>query len=164
MNRRTFILSGLTLALTSPLLAQEIRIPFTGSKLRPDEAEQLLALHNVARSDVGVGPLNWSEKLAGHAQQWAEHLAATGKFEHSNSRYGENLAAAGDVAEAMLMWLSEKESWRKGMGFTMKTGHYTQIVWKKTRQVGCGKAESDGYTIWVASYDPPGNMNGKDPY
>ena len=54
-------------------------------------------------------------------------------------------------------------------------GHYTQIIWKNTTKVGCGKAISkkltffnnikDVYFEWVVCrYNPPGNFVGEKPY
>jgi hypothetical protein len=48
-------------------------------------------------------------------------------------------------------------------------GHYTQLVWRNTREVGCGYGTcvdpmgfSDG--VWVCNYSPPGNFVGQAPY
>jgi len=43
-------------------------------------------------------------------------------------------------------------------------GHYTQIVWRDTKQVGCGVARDNRREIWVCNYDPPGNWVGHRPY
>lgn len=48
-------------------------------------------------------------------------------------------------------------------------GHYTQLVWRNTREVGCGYStcrDTDGFSIgvWVCNYDPPGNFVGQTPY
>jgi hypothetical protein len=43
-------------------------------------------------------------------------------------------------------------------------GHYTQIVWRKTRSVGCAVAADPGREVWVCEYDPPGNVVGYRPY
>ena len=167
MNRRHFLVSGVGLVLTSQLWAKEsdaILESSTGSQLSRDEVETLLSIHNKARADVGVKPLTWSNKLAGGAQKWAEHLAAKGTFEHSDSKYGENLAGSRNVERAVGLWLKEKSLFQKGVGYRPETGHYTQMVWSKSRLVGCGKAEGERFTIWVCNYDPPGNFNNKDPY
>ena len=40
-------------------------------------------------------------------------------------------------------------------------GHFTQVVWKGSKEIGVGKAQGrDGKTIVVASYRPAGNMVG----
>jgi len=44
-------------------------------------------------------------------------------------------------------------------------GHYTQVVWKTTREIGCAKAVcSDHAQIWVCHYAPPGNWRGQRPF
>ena len=71
-----------------------------------DRVQTILAEHNKYRVEVGVLPLQWSDNLAASAQQWANHLAATGKLEHS--RAGENLAqgssGAFSVTQLVDMW------------------------------------------------------------
>src|SRR3546814_9597671 len=39
--------------------------------------------HNRERSLAGVPPLRWNAELASGAQEWADHLSSTGRFEHS---------------------------------------------------------------------------------
>ncbi len=43
-------------------------------------------------------------------------------------------------------------------------GHYTQLVWRGTRDVGCAKVFCSGYMIVVCNYNPPGNVLGLRPY
>lgn len=164
MKRREFLVSGLAiLATPAAVLAKEEKSAATGSLMTAQEAVELLRLHNEARAKVGVAPLKWSAKIAAEAQEWANHLASTGQFEHQRSRYGENLAGGNSVRQAVEMWLSEKADFEAGAGFT-KTGHYTQIVWRDTKFVGCGRAKGQDFEIFVAYYDPPGNMGGEKPY
>ena len=55
-------------------------------------AQAMLDAHNAIRARVGVPPLVWSDQLSQVAQDWANHLIATGSFGHRpNNRYGENL-------------------------------------------------------------------------
>ena len=42
----------------------------------------------------------------------------------------------------------------------MKTGHFTQVVWKASERIGVGLAISGRSCFVVANYDPPGNFTG----
>jgi pathogenesis-related protein 1 len=150
----------------------------SGSKLKRDEVQTMLRLHNKARKDVGVGPLVWSDKLAAYAQKWADHLAATGcRMEHRPSSgkwkriYGENLfmGTAGyyGVGDAVDAWVSEKKDYHgKALNSSNwhDAGHYTQVVWRNTKEVGCAKKVCNGMVIVVCNYNPPGNVLGKKSY
>jgi pathogenesis-related protein 1 len=143
----------------------------TGSNLTLAEAGTLLDLHNQYRAEVGVPPLAWSPRLAAWAQDWADHLASSGcAFEHrSDNPYGENLAAGPaesyGVAEGVKAWYSEKQDYPGGPLRADTWGlHYTQMVWRSTTKVGCGKASCNGNLIVVCNYDPRGNWLGQSPY
>ncbi|CAN5914046.1 hypothetical protein BH11MYX3_BH11MYX3_28560 [soil metagenome] len=130
-------------------------------------AQQFVAEHNAARAKHCAPPLTWSPKLAAVAQQWASSLREQGcKFGHSGGQYGENLAAGTTGAmgpEALVaMWYDEVKGYSfQQPGFSMQTGHFTQVVWRGTTQVGCGLAQCKGNDIWVCEYDPPGNWEGQ---
>ncbi len=123
-------------------------------------------------------PLVWSQSLAAHARQWAEHLAASGcRLAHRPATgawagpYGENLftGTAGyyGVIDAVRAWESEKRFYRGealDSSNVAQVGHYTQLVWRDSRQVGCGKAECQGRVIIVCNYSPPGNVLSETPY
>lgn len=130
----------------------------------PEEAQALLALHDRARAAHCAPPLAWDERLAAVAQRWADHLRDDGcGFEHSRTRYGENLAmgttGALDAETIVGMWYGEVSAYdfRHG-GFGMDTGHFTQLVWRATERLGCGRATCRGMDIVVCNYDPPGNV------
>src|SRR6185436_19216608 len=58
------------------------------------EASEILDEHNRARRLHCAPPLKWSKEVAAVAQRWANKLrAAHCAFDHSNGKYGENLAA-----------------------------------------------------------------------
>ena len=132
---------------------------------------KILAVHNSERAKVGVAPLTWSNSLAAGAQAWAEHVATTGRFVHDPGRgaVGENMAGFfSDVSEpccGQSAWVTEKSLYHGGPSFSA-VGHYTQMVWANSKQVGCGTAFSRGldYSILVCRYDPPGNWPGQLPY
>jgi len=86
-------------------------------------------------------------------------------LEHSDHPHGENLYMGSvgvrtpeGVAE---QWHSEVRDYdfRSG-GFSMETGHFTQLVWAGTRRLGCGQSTCNGLAVWVCMYDPPGNVQG----
>jgi pathogenesis-related protein 1 len=148
------------------------------SMLNPSERAGIVHDHNKTRKGLGIPDLTWSHDLACHAQEWADHLASinavtTDQFQHSQSGYGENMfAGTGNytTAEVVQEWVSEAQ-WYDYATNTCSAppdescGHYTQVVWKNTKFVGCGKAQgSDGWEIWVCNYDPPGNIVGEWPY
>jgi len=158
------------------------RQPKHGKRLQPqlssEEILGVLDLHNRVRREVGVGKLAWSEELASYAQDWATQLASRGcVLEHRPTSgkwkriYGENLymrtmdfASPGD---AIASWADEKTDYRGGPITRNRkplVGHYTQIVWRDTEAVGCGKVECEDYLIVVCNYDPPGNVVGRRPY
>jgi len=131
------------------------------------EAQQLLDSHNRYRAQHCAAPLTWSPKLAKAAQQWANTLKAKDcAFEHSGGPTGENLAAgttgALDAKATVAMWYDEIKGYSfKQPGFSMQTGHFTQVVWRSTTALGCGKSQCKGLDIWVCEYDPPGNWEGQ---
>ncbi len=125
-----------------------------------------IAAHNRVRAQHCAAPLTWSPELAKVAQAWADTLRDGGcGFEHSRTRYGENLAAgtsgALDAESATAMWYREVDGYDfKSGGFSMSTGHFTQVVWAQTARLGCGTSTCNGMDIIVCNYDPPGNVDG----
>ncbi len=130
------------------------------------DAQALLDAHNRVRAQHCAPALSWSPKLAQVAQQWANTLRDRGcKFEHSGGRHGENLAAGTsgtlDGQAVTDMWYDEVKQYAfPDGGFSMETGHFTQVVWRQTTQLGCGVSTCRGMDIWVCEYDPPGNVQG----
>jgi pathogenesis-related protein 1 len=152
----------------------------TGSRITPADAQKILEHHNLARREVGVPDLEWSRELAAFAQEWADRLAKNGcRMEHRkqpmirNEPVGENLywGSSAEVyhpIDASLSWYSEKKIFKYGKfgkGNWQATGHYTQMVWKSTRQVGVGVAIcKNGALMVVANYGPAGNYMDQLPY
>jgi pathogenesis-related protein 1 len=149
-------------------------------------ASELVAAHNEARASAKPTPrpalpkLTWSPEAARVAQAWASEC----RFEHNPNRgkYGENLAAAappGSKTNAQVVWdwVSEAANYtysshRCAPGKVC--GHYTQVVWRDTKQVGCATvtctknspfgARFPTWQLWVCDYTPPGNYVGQKPY
>ena len=133
-------------------------------------ARDMVALHNAVRARVGMAPLAWSNRLAARAQDWADTLLARKQFFHRpNSTYGQNLfeitGAAASPAQVVKAWAADSRDYDYTSNRCRGVcGHYTQIVWGGTKEVGCAVARAKGREVWVCDYDPPGNWVGKRPY
>ncbi len=147
----------------------------TGSAVTPQEADDIVAYHNKVRKEVGVGPVTWSKDIAQFAQEWADKLADSGELVHrKKNKYGENIAMAGGVIKGAELWYSEKKDYKAGSAIPkdfgkFKAGHYTQMVWRKTTEIGVGKAlvkkgKFAGQFAIVGNYNPAGNVLGDKPY
>jgi len=170
LNHRSLIALGLMVA--SPLL-------MGGTVARADFNQRLLAAHNSERAAMGVPPLAWNAGLAADARVWANQLAATGRFEHSPDEpgeepQGENLWAGTPRAfspEAMVrLWSTEKRDYRPGVfpnnsrsGDVENVGHYTQLIWRASRHVGCASAVGRNEEFLVCRYSEAGNVVGQRP-
>ena len=147
-------------------------------------------VHNENTSIPAIAPLTWSDTLADHAQKWADYLFNTHQEKHDDSILGiegENIAyGVSSYTDAVDLWADEKKCFQNGVfddiynhnssqcdayqynpneGCTKEknwkcAGHYSQIVWRNHKEVGCGKAG----TIVVCRYSPPGNVYGEKTY
>ncbi|MBN1610169.1 MAG: hypothetical protein JW940_26315 [Polyangiaceae bacterium] len=143
-------------------------------------ANEIVAAHNAVRAQVTeppnyqgtwepLPPVSWSDAVAASAQGWADHLRDTvhcGLQHDTNSGYGENLAAGTNLkpSAAVSMWADEKSQYTYEPRYEFVAGHYTQIVWRSSVEIGCGAASCGGQTVIVCRYDPPGNVIGQQPY
>lgn len=129
--------------------------------------------HNKYRAVHGAKPLTLDTQLSKHAQKYAEKLANSCTFQHSGDPvYGENLywawssdpAFALKGAEAVDSWYEESlQCYNYSHEPTdTESGHFTQLVWKRSERLGVGLAKSSaGRHIVVIKYDPPGNYVGQ---
>merc|ERR1712083_965452 len=113
--------------------------------------EEALNKHNEYRRTHGCQPLKLDQKLCSYAQEWANKLARENRFEHrSNSSYGENLyctwssnpksGCSGD--KAVESWYDEIKDHQFGKEpNSMGTGHFTQVVWKNSKNLGIAKQD-----------------------
>jgi pathogenesis-related protein 1 len=155
----------------------------------------MTAAHNAVRAETDTAtplpPMTWSAEIAEYAQQWADGLNASCEGRHRTThQYGENIASFGSTAsgnistaqEAVDGWAGEVACWTYGnfmrgdscdMSCTSQMssdgcGHYTQVVWRDSIEVGCGvtTCTRDGFKwdIWVCNYSPVGNIVGEKVY
>jgi len=131
---------------------------------------EMLDAHNSVRARVGVPSLSWSPQLAAYAQVWANSLLARNEFGHRQRvKYGENLFAITGVtaspAHVVAEWAAEYDEYDyRTNRCSGACGHYTQIVWGETKQLGCAVARGGGREVSVCNYDPAGNWVGRRPY
>ncbi len=134
--------------------------------------KEILESHNFWRGEVGVAPLKWSELLEMKAKSWAETLAQKGCYlENSPSPYGENLfkgtTGQYDWDDIVDSWGLEADNYdidSNECAPGSECGHYKQIVWERTTDLGCAAVECSGTTILVCFYNPRGNYQGVRPY
>ncbi|MCF7815587.1 MAG: hypothetical protein K9M10_01525 [Candidatus Pacebacteria bacterium] len=159
-------------------------VPITSeAKTLKFSSTDMLKAHNAVRSSVGISNLSWSETLAKSSQVWSDTLQSEDcKFHHDLSTpYGENIYWAWSTRadgtrlvsnpKDSVEWWAAEEAFYNYQKNTCKAGeecgHYTQIVWRTTTEVGCsvsiclnGDKQTD---MWVCRYNPAGN-DGTQPY
>ena len=141
----------------------------------------LLEHNRLRRIHFSNTPLQYSKKVEYDAQQYANYLAKTGQFEHDpknlSHKYGENLYAFSlnktpNLARIIQKWYDEKQYYTYGTQACVRgkmCGHYTQIIWKESKLLGCASAQykkgrfKGGY-VTVCKYYPYGNIVGQNPY
>jgi len=144
---------------------------------RADLISDCLIAHNNNRTALGLNNLTWSPTLAASAQAWSDSIAYTQKFAHSGTGgVGENLAGGTawyyTTPRLIQLWTDEKIYFTPGIFPDISTtgkwdvvGHYSQVVWRSTTQVGCGLSlSSNGNNYLVCQYYPAGNVKGSQVY
>lgn len=149
----------------------------SGASLTLDEKEEIVERHNYWRNKLDIPPLVWSDKLAAYAKTWAYELKQRGcKMQHRPQKgkwaqkYGENIYWSKGMqpspTHVVDSWASERRYFNfETKKWNMKCGHYSQVIWKNTTEVGCAKVQcGSGEEIWVCNYNPAGNYLGQTPY
>ena len=131
---------------------------------------EALQSHNYYRAKHHSPPLRINKDLCKIAQSYAEKMLKSRNFKHSTNKYqgkemGENLfmcngaVATGEMATAD--WYNEIQMYNFNKDYQKGTGHFTQLIWKATTDVGFGVAYKGDLYYVVANYYPPGNFTGK---
>ncbi|QCD80415.1 pathogenesis-related protein 1 [Vigna unguiculata] len=114
------------------------------------ESVEFLFRHNLVRASKWELPLTWDFELEQYARWWAGERKADCKLEHSfpenGFKLGENIFWGGGSAwtpsDAVRVWADEEKYYTYATNSCVPgqmCGHYTQIVWKSTRRIGCAR-------------------------
>uniref|UniRef100_A0A6S6SD88 SCP-like extracellular n=1 Tax=uncultured Thiotrichaceae bacterium TaxID=298394 RepID=A0A6S6SD88_9GAMM len=184
LNMRRFMSLAMVMSVTAcTTVSGPVAPAFTGQ-------QGMLQAHNQVRARLGLPALTWSGELVRYSQSWANHLVSNNscRMQHRShagsnpKKYGENLfwgsalkwsdgrresqkITAQEVAREWAIEVQHYSYSRNSCRPGEQCGHYTQMVWRDTRQVGCAMTLCpDQGQIWVCSYNPPGNWVGQRPY
>ena len=129
--------------------------------------QQFLATHNAYRAKHNTPPMTLNSELTAAAQKWADHLLAIGALQHSETQDGENVYSMSGFPTVKVAGKDAVDAWYKEIkdyswsspGFASNTGHFTQVVWKDSTELGVGMASDGNRVFVVGQYRPAGNMN-----
>ena len=131
---------------------------------------EALAAHNKYREKHHSPPLVLNKELCKIASDYAQKLLQNNAVSYSFGKFkgndmGENIfrcqgaEATGEMATND--WYNESKNYNFKKDFQKDTGHFTQIIWKDTKEVGFGVANRGNTYYVVANYYPPGNFLGQ---
>lgn len=131
---------------------------------QPEFVTSMLTAINGYRNRHSAPGLYWNYTLATSALAYAQAC----NLEHaSDPTFGETLAAGTSVDLDFyvdLWYTKEAASYDyNNPGFSLNTGHFTQLVWASTASVGCGFSSGCGSeypNFLVCRYDVAGNVVG----
>lgn len=140
----------------------------------------MMDAHNDERVALGLPPLDWDDALAADAARYAGEMASSGVFRHS-PRAGRAIPSGENLwmgprrlygYQAMVgSFLDEKRFTRiagelpdlSSTGRWQDVGHYSQMIWRGTRKIGCALGEGANADYLVCRYFPAGNAFGRGP-
>ncbi|KAK6534038.1 hypothetical protein TWF281_005377 [Arthrobotrys megalospora] len=152
---------------TPPYNPVSYRPPADTSSFLPESQykDAMLKVHNNCRSAHGVPALKWSQDMVNYAQANTPTCAFAHTRTLGRDGVGENILYGQGSPEGMVqtMWY-DKELRQYNFarqGFSMATGHMTQMVWKATTEVGCAVKKCPQGTYVKCNYRRPGNVMGQ---
>ncbi|AWP20181.1 putative cysteine-rich venom protein-like isoform 2 [Scophthalmus maximus] len=148
-----------------------LQVPGTVLVSSSDQSE-IVNKHNDLRRSVqptasNMLQMSWNREAAANAQRWANTCSMNHSPDSSRkistSGCGENLYMSSyqsSWSDAIQSWYDEVKDWRYGMGSVNGgvVGHYTQLVWYRSNQVGCAMASCPNAAykyFYVCHYCPP---------
>jgi hypothetical protein len=142
------------------------KVANTKSTTLDDDGKAALDVHNCGTLRPA---LTWNAALAAEAAAYSKQLMEVGSFQHSGTKgEGENLAkfmpaTVGSLAKGVEVWCGEEKIYQ-GQPIDesfRKYGHWTQVIWPMTTEVGLGVARGNGECLVVGRYKEPGNSKGR---
>ncbi|XP_051164454.1 venom allergen 5-like [Leptopilina boulardi] len=168
------------------------------SSLTSAQRNEIVNVHNEYRRKVASGNerrgrpgpqprarnmpnMVWDNEIASIAQRWANQC----KFDHDKCRsvrrfgVGQNIALAwttgsnpSSIRDLITMWYNEVALFNRNQVeryvFSADTGHYTQMLWATSTNIGCGYVnymDGNKNTVYlVCNYGPAGNIIGGKMY
>ncbi|KFO84019.1 Cysteine-rich venom protein piscivorin, partial [Buceros rhinoceros silvestris] len=145
------------------------------STSKPDQQKLVVDKHNALRRAVkptasNMLKMKWSPAAAMNAQKWANRCTlrhSPSNMRKTNVQCGENLfmsTAPFSWPVVVQAWYNEEKDFKYGIGAITPgavTGHYTQVVWSNSDEVGCAVAYCPNVTykyFYVCQYCPAGNI------
>ena len=131
-----------------------------------------LEQHNLYRRRHHVGDLVLNKSLCQMAAAYAQILLAQKELVHSESTYNDDLLGENLFYEfkssrkffgksAVRAWYAEKSEYDfSGESDAGTAGHFTQLLWKESKELGVGYAAEGGHCYVVCNYYPMGNFIG----
>lgn len=133
---------------------------------------EMLTRHNYYRAQHQVNDLTRVAGIEDIAQNYSNYLASINSLEHSpkyylGSKLGENLYYGPKYStigiNSVDSWYEEVKDYDfNNPGYKSGIGHFTQVVWKGSEQLGCGiSCNSNNYCFVTCNYHPAGNVLGQ---
>lgn len=156
------------------------------SGLSAAQIQEIVDHHNQLRAAEGASNMEvmrWNSKLAELAQKWSDGC----EFDHGQPPFdagslgyeslGQNLYVNSDLGKGMRAgvqaWFDEKSDYNYDSltcAPGKQCGHYTQVVWGTSKEVGCGLTKCSSVAgmsnanYLVCNYGPPGNWDKQKPF
>ncbi|ODQ66554.1 PR-1-like protein [Nadsonia fulvescens var. elongata DSM 6958] len=161
----SFVATTLVSSIRTSTSASSTKTTSTTAVAATGISSVMLASHNKYRTLHKASDLTWSTELASYAENYLSSGALCNGLVHSGGEYGENLAAGMSITGTVDAWYGEVKDYDfNNPGFSSGTGHFTQVVWVESSELGCAEYKcpsgSPYGNVVSCNYKVPGNMAG----
>ncbi|KAF9943352.1 hypothetical protein BGZ67_000031 [Mortierella alpina] len=148
---------------------QAAKKPAKPSPKLTKEQQLILNAHNKLRARHQAPPLVWNNNAAIWGADWIKKCQIA-HSDRSGKNLGENLAWGTkgmfkDFGAVVKAWYDEVKGYNYVNPNNSRgvTGHFTQVVWRDTKSVGCAKTfcPNLNYEVYICNYAGAGNMGGR---